>query len=51
MKLKPTEPIRVFPNEEFKELFFEDNLKLRYDISNKGRIISFKKRHKIWTST
>ena len=37
------EPIRVFPNEEFKELFFEDKLKLRYAISNKGRMISFKK--------
>ena len=34
-------PIRVFPNEEFREIIIEDKLKLRYAISNKGRLISF----------
>lgn len=41
MKLKPMIPIRVFPNEEFREIIIEDKLKLRYAISNKGRLISF----------
>ena len=36
-------PIRVFPNEEFREILIEDKLKLRYAISNKGRLISFVK--------
>ena len=33
--------IRVYPNEEFKEIIIEDKLKLRYAVSNKGRVISF----------
>jgi hypothetical protein len=33
--------IRIYPNEEFKEIEVEDKLKLRYAISNKGRLISF----------
>jgi hypothetical protein len=41
MKLEPMIPIRVFPNEEFREIVIVDKLKLRYAISNKGRIISF----------
>ncbi len=41
MKLKPMVQIRIFPNEEFKEIIIEDKLKLRYAISNKGRLISF----------
>lgn len=43
MKLEPMIPIRVFPNEEFREIVIEDKLKLRYAISNKGRLISFVK--------
>lgn len=43
MKLNPMIPIRVFPNEEFREILIEDKLKLRYAISNKGRLISFVK--------
>ena len=35
------QPIRVYPNEEFKEIFIEDKLRLRYAVSNKGRLISF----------
>lgn len=35
------QPIRVYPNEEFREIIIEDKLKLRYAISNKGRLISF----------
>lgn len=34
-------PIRVYPNEEFKEIIIEDKLKLRYAVSNKGRLMSF----------
>jgi hypothetical protein len=30
-----------YPNEEFKEIKIDDTLKLRYAISNKGRLISF----------
>ena len=41
MKLQPMIPIRVLSNEEFKEIIIEDKLKLRYAISNKGRLISF----------
>lgn len=41
MKLEPMGPIRVFPHEEFKEIIIEDKLKLRYAVSNKGRLISF----------
>lgn len=41
MKPEPMKPIRVFPNEEFREIILEDKLKLRYAISNKGRLISF----------
>ncbi|AWG23616.1 hypothetical protein FFWV33_09990 [Flavobacterium faecale] len=33
--------IRVYPNEEFKEIVMEDKLRLRYAVSNKGRLISF----------
>lgn len=35
------QPIRVYPNEEFKEIIIEDKLRLRYAVSNKGRLISF----------
>ena len=41
MKLEKMKPIRVYPNEEFKEIFIEDKLRLRYAVSNKGRLISF----------
>ncbi len=41
MKLEPMKPIRVFPNEKFKEIQIEHKLKLRYAVSNKGRLISF----------
>ena len=41
MKLAKMKPIRVYPNEEFKEILLEDKLRLRYGISNKGRLISF----------
>ena len=41
MRLDPMMPIRVFPSEQFKEIKIEDKLKLRYAISNKGRLISF----------
>ncbi|PWA09389.1 NUMOD4 domain-containing protein [Flavobacterium laiguense] len=33
--------IRIYPNEQFKEIEFDYSLKLRYAISNKGRLISF----------
>jgi hypothetical protein len=33
--------IRIYPNEQFKEIEVEYALKLRYAISNKGRLISF----------
>lgn len=33
--------IRIFPNEEFREINFETPPSLRYAISNKGRILSF----------
>lgn len=41
MKLEQMKPIRVYPNEEFKEIIIEDKLRLRYAVSNKGRLISF----------
>ena len=41
MKLEQMQPIRVYPNEEFKEIIIEDKLRLRYAVSNKGRLISF----------
>lgn len=41
MKLEPMKPIRLLPNEEFREVKIEDKLKLRYAVSNKGRLISF----------
>ena len=41
MKLEKMKPIRLYPNEEFKEIVLEDKLRLRYAISNKGRLISF----------
>lgn len=34
--------IRIYPNEEFKEIEVDKSLKLRYAISNKARLISFK---------
>lgn len=34
-------PIRIYPNEEFKEIIVEDKLRLRYAVSNKGRLMSF----------
>ena len=33
--------IRIYPNEQFKEIEVDSKLKLRYAISNKGRLISF----------
>ena len=33
--------MRLYPNEEFKEITIADKLKLRYAISNKGRLMSF----------
>jgi len=33
--------IRIYPNEQFKEIEVDSSLKLRYAISNKGRLISF----------
>ena len=33
--------IRIYPNEQFKEIEIDYSLKLRYAISNKGRLISF----------
>ena len=42
MKLEEMKNIRVYPNEEFKEIAIPDKLKLRYAVSNKGRLISFK---------
>lgn len=33
--------MRLYPNEEFKEIIIPDKLKLRYAISNKGRLMSF----------
>lgn len=41
MRFEKMQPIRVYPNEEFKEIFIEDKLRLRYAVSNKGRLISF----------
>lgn len=41
MKLEKMQPIRLFPNEELKEIYIEDKLKLRYAVSNKGRLFSF----------
>lgn len=41
MKLEPMKAIRIYPNEEFREITVEHKLKLRYAISNKGRLISF----------
>lgn len=43
MKLEPMKRVRIYPNEEFREIIIEDKLKLRYAISNKGRLISFVK--------
>lgn len=34
-------PIRIYPNEVFKEIIVEDKLRLRYAVSNKGRLMSF----------
>jgi hypothetical protein len=42
MKLANMMPIRLYANEQFKEIIFEHKLKLRYAVSNKGRIISFR---------
>lgn len=33
--------VRLYPNEEFREIAMEYKLKLRYAISNKGRLVSF----------
>jgi hypothetical protein len=43
MKLDLMKPIRIYPNEEFREIIVEDKLKLRYAVSNKGRLVSFEK--------
>ncbi len=34
--------LRVFPNEEFREFEVHESRRLRYAVSNKGRLISFK---------
>jgi hypothetical protein len=41
MKFEPMNQIIVFRNEVFKEIEFDDKPKLRYAISNLGRLISF----------
>ncbi len=41
MKLEEMKLMRLYPNEEFKEIIIPDKLKLRYAISNKGRLMSF----------
>lgn len=41
MKLEPMKPLRVYPNEEFKEITLKHKLQFRYAVSNKGRLISF----------
>ncbi len=41
MKLDQMKPIRLRPKEEFREITLEHKLRLRYAISNKGRLISF----------
>lgn len=41
MKFEPMKQIIVFRNEAFKEIEFDDKPKLRYAISNLGRLISF----------
>lgn len=41
MKIESMSPVRIFPNEEFREIMLDDKLKLRYAISNKGRLMSF----------
>ena len=41
MKLEEMKLMRLYPNEEFKEIKIPDKLKLRYAISNKGRLMSF----------
>lgn len=33
--------LRIYPNEEFKEIILPHKLQLRYAVSNKGRLISF----------
>lgn len=33
--------VKFYPNEDFREIVLNDSLKLRYAISNKGRLISF----------
>jgi len=38
---EPMHPIRLYPNEEFREIIVEHKLQLRYAISNRGRLISF----------
>lgn len=39
--MKKNPKLRVFPNEDFKEIVMHESLKLKYAISNKGRLISF----------
>lgn len=41
MKITSQKPFVIYPNEEFREITLEDPLKLRYAVSNKGRLISF----------
>lgn len=41
MKLEEMKRIVVYPNEEFKEIVILDKLRLRYAVSNQGRIMSF----------
>lgn len=39
--MKKLPKLRVFPNEDFREIVMHDSLKLKYAISNKGRLISY----------
>lgn len=40
MKMK-SEKVRIYPGEEFKEILVDYSLKLRYAVSNYGRMVSF----------
>ncbi len=33
--------VKIYPNEEFKEINIDDKLQRRYAVSNKGRLVSF----------
>lgn len=42
MTHEPMQPIRLYPNEVFREISLDEPLQLRYAVSNTGRLISFK---------